>query len=700
MSSRESVAADIFIEAVEQHEPAEWPAFIDEACGSDEQLRERVEILLKAHDESNLWFDSDRSLVSLAPPITEGPGTVIGSYKLMEKIGEGGMGVVYVAQQLSPMRRRVAFKVIKPGMDTKEVISRFTAERQALALMDHPNIAKVHDAGTTDSGRPYFVMELVRGIPITEYCDLNRLNARQQLELFVHMCHAVQHAHQKGVIHRDLKPSNVLITEHDGTPVVKVIDFGVAKAINQQLTERTIYTRHQQMVGTPMYMSPEQAELSGLDVDTRSDIYSLGVLLYELLTGTTPFDKQRLSEAAYDEIRRIIREEEPSKPSTKVRTLGKTASSVSGYRDTDPDKLSQLLRGDLDWIVMKSLEKDRSRRYETANGLARDIERYLNDEPVMASPPSAVYRFHKFARRNTAAMVTLALVTTTLVLGVAVSTWQAIRADAQRARAVAAEQEANVERDRAIEAEQAEREQRLRAQEQAYVADMNMAHQAWEAGDVDGMTRVLKRYQFQPNQKDLRGFQWRHLWYLCQRSRNTPFLAHGSRILSMDISPDDQTVATIGYSAFLKLWDIRSQRLLQEIPGPWLVASTAFSPDGKHVAYGRPGAMILRDLSRGSENRRYPCGSGTFSSAFSPDGTRLAAAGFGETVYLWNLESDESLALKGHDFLIWKVAFSPDGRTLASAGSYEVILWDVESGEKRHVLPMDASPAPVCRLCA
>jgi serine/threonine protein kinase len=272
MSSREADAANIFIEAVEQHEPKEWPTFVEVACGGDEKLRERVEVLLRAHDESNQWLDSDRLVVTIDQPIAEGPGTVIGNYKLMEQIGEGGMGVVYVAEQLRPLRRRVALKVIKPGMDTKEVISRFAAERQALALMDHPNIAKVHDAGSTGSGRPYFVMELVRGIPITEYCDLNHLNARQRLELFVHVCQAIQHAHQKGVIHRDLKPSNVLITEHDGTPVVKVIDFGVAKAINQQLTERTIYTRHQQMVGTPIYMSPEQAELSGLDVDTRSDI--------------------------------------------------------------------------------------------------------------------------------------------------------------------------------------------------------------------------------------------------------------------------------------------------------------------------------------------------------------------------------------------------------------------------------------------
>jgi serine/threonine protein kinase len=278
----------------------------------------------------------------------------------------------------------VALKVIKPGMDSRDVIARFEQERQALALMDHPNIAKVLDAGATESGRPYFVMELVRGVPITEYCDTNQLTPRERLGLFVSVCHAVQHAHQKGVIHRDLKPNNVLVTLHDGTPVVKVIDFGVAKAVGQHLTEKTIYTRFAQMIGTPLYMSPEQAEMSGLDIDTRSDVYSLGVLLYELLTGTTPFDRQRILKAAFDEVRRIIREEDPPKPSTRLSTLGATLSAVSAKRKTEPRKLSALVKGELDWIVMRALEKDRVRRYETVNGLARDVQRYLADEPVEA----------------------------------------------------------------------------------------------------------------------------------------------------------------------------------------------------------------------------------------------------------------------------------------------------------------------------
>ena len=374
------------------------------------------------------------------PPIAERPGSMIGPYKLKEQIGEGGFGLVFVAEQQEPVKRKVALKVIKPGMDTREVMARFKAERQALALMDHPNIARVLDAGATDSGRPYFVMELVRGIPITDYCDQNQLAPRDRLDLFVTVCQAVQHAHQKGIIHRDIKPSNVLVTSHDGKPVAKVIDFGVAKAINQQLTERSIYTQFAQMIGTPLYMSPEQAEMSGLDIDTRSDIYSLGVLLYELLTGTTPFDKKRFAKAAYDEIRRLIREEEPPKPSTRLSTSDSIAS-IAAQRHTEPAKLSKLIRGDLDWITMKALEKDRTRRYETANGLARDIERYLSDEPVEACPPSATYRLRKFARKNRAALTTAAAIALLLVAGVAVSTWQAVRAtqaEAAAARSAAA----------------------------------------------------------------------------------------------------------------------------------------------------------------------------------------------------------------------------------------------------------------------
>ena len=341
-------------------------AFLAQACAGNGELRRDIERLLRAHERAGNFLQGNPRSATIDHPVGEGPGTVFGPYKLLEQIGEGGFGVVFMAEQQQPVRRKVALKVLKPGMDTRQVIARFEAERQALALMDHPNIARVFDGGETPTGRPYFVMELVRGIPITDFCDQNHLTIRERLELFVNVCQAVQHAHQKGIIHRDIKPSNVLVTLHDGTPVVKVIDFGIAKATGQQLTDKTLFTNFAQLIGTPLYMSPEQAALSGLDVDTRSDIYSLGVLLYELLTGTTPFDKDRLETAGYDEIRRIIREEEPPKPSTRMSTLGQAATTHRHNRKSDPKRLSQLFRGELDWIVMKALEKDRNRRYETA----------------------------------------------------------------------------------------------------------------------------------------------------------------------------------------------------------------------------------------------------------------------------------------------------------------------------------------------
>jgi serine/threonine protein kinase len=433
----------IFFAALEKGSPQERAAFLDEATAGNPDLRRRLEKMLTAQAEAGSFLEQPARApaMTLDEPLAETLGTVIGPYKLLEQIGEGGFGLVFMAEQQQPLRRKVALKVLKPGMDSRQVIARFEAERQALALMDHPHIAKVLDAGQTGSGRPYFIMDLVKGLPITAYCDQSQCTPRERLELFMHVCQAVQHAHQKGIIHRDLKPSNVLVTLHDGTPLVKVIDFGIAKALGQQLTEKTLFTGFGQMLGTPLYMSPEQAALSDMDVDTRSDIYSLGVLLYELLTGTTPFDKERFSQVGYDEMRRIIREEEPPRPSTRISTLGQAATTVSTNRKSDPKQLSRLFRGELDWIVMKALEKDRNRRYETAGALAADVQRYLHDEPVQACPPSAWYRYAKLARRNKATLSIAGLVLLVLFSVVGGIGWLAGEQGARRTSAMEALQE-------------------------------------------------------------------------------------------------------------------------------------------------------------------------------------------------------------------------------------------------------------------
>ena len=443
----------IFHRARALSDPGERASFLDGACGSDVALRAKVEALLKADAEAGQFMESvspeagANDGATMRDPIHhERPGQRIDRYKLLQPIGEGGFGTVWLAEQREPVRRRVALKIIKLGMDTKQVIARFEAERQALAMMDHPNIARVLDAGSTDSGRPYFVMEYIKGVPIVEYCDTEKLDTAARLGLLATTCNAIQHAHQKGIIHRDIKPGNVLVTLHDGKPVPMVIDFGIAKATNAELTSKTLFTEHSQMIGTPAYMSPEQAEMSGLDIDTRADIYSLGVLLYELLTGTTPFNGRSLLEAGYAEMMRVIREEEPHKPSTRVSTLGDAGSRAAQSRHTSLHGLSLALKGDLDWIVMKCLEKDRTRRYDTAHGLADDILRHLSDEPVLAGPPGTAYRLRKFVKRNRAKVLTGGVIAALLVLGV-------VGTSAALARAMRAERLALAQRDAASSAE-------------------------------------------------------------------------------------------------------------------------------------------------------------------------------------------------------------------------------------------------------
>ena len=478
----DSSEKSIFLSALDHESVEAREAFLRSACGEDAALRASIDALLAAHQRSANPLDrpvaeagcvklGSSNLAALDPTAEiqnvdcgEDVGSTVGPYRLMEKIGEGGFGFVYVAQQDKPVRRKVALKIIKPGTGSKEVLARFDAERQAVALMDHPHIAQIFDAGVTDDARPYFVMELVRGVPVADFCDQHDLTLRQRLQLFEDVCAAIHHAHQKGVIHRDLKPSNVLVTLHDAKPVVKVIDFGVAKAVGQSLTDQTIYTRFYSMVGTPLYMSPEQASMSGLDVDTRSDIYSLGVMLYELLTGTTPIDRKRLDSVGFDEMRRIIREEEPPKPSTRLTTINaRDVSTIRPDHDdqspaaktarTDsPNKKRDTVPTDLDWIVMKAMEKDRTRRYESAAAMAADLRRFLSQEPIEARPPSRTYRLAKFARRNRAALITGALVASALVVGTLASLYQASRAIDERNQKETALQESIQAKNKATEA--------------------------------------------------------------------------------------------------------------------------------------------------------------------------------------------------------------------------------------------------------
>jgi WD40 repeat protein/serine/threonine protein kinase len=680
----------IFHAALEIDVAEQRSAYLESVCGNQEELRRRVEALLRRYAEAE--GPLDRPVLSLAAttdePTAERPGTVIGPYKLLEQIGEGGFGIVFMAEQTQPMRRKVAVKVLKPGMETRQVVARFEAERQALALMDHPNIAQVFDGGETATGRPYFVMELVRGIPITDFCDQNQLPIRERLELFEDVCQAVQHAHQKGIIHRDLKPSNVLVTLHDDKAVVKVIDFGIAKATGAQLTDNTLFTNFAQMMGTPLYMSPEQAHMSGLDIDTRSDIYALGVLLYELLTGTTPFDKERLGAVGYDEIRRIIREEEPAKPSTRISTLGQAAATVSTQRKCDPKRLSQLCRGELDWIVMKALEKDRNRRYESASAFAADVQRYLHDEPVQACPPSTWYRLRKFARRHKAALVTTAaLVLAVLVaLGSLVSAVRVLAASnaeikeeqAQTNEAFGREKQAN---DKLVQALDREKQANDKLERILYFQRIGLAQHELAANDLGRAEELLTECPTK-----LRGWEWHYLKRYPHDKPRVLYAAKGSQYWGLATSADGHYLAAGNMSKEVKLFDAVSGKELEPLrEHAGMVGAVAFSPQGGQLATGGIDKhVILWDVATRKVIRKLPVQQPIMALAYRPDGKQLATAGKDGTVRVWNLATgEEVLTIAGHAGMGACVAFSPDSRRLASCGpDFEVRICDANTGQE------------------
>jgi serine/threonine protein kinase/WD40 repeat protein len=743
----------IFLEAAELESAAGRAAVLDRQCGVDAELRQRVETLLRAHDAPGPFLESpaaDPAETIDEPSITERPGTVIGPYKLLEQIGEGGFGVVFMAEQTQPVRRKVALKVLKPGMDTRQIVARFEAERQALAIMDHPNIAKVFDGGATPSRRPYFVMELVKGVPVTEYCDQNHLTPRQRLELFIPVCQAVQHAHQKGIIHRDLKPSNILVAMHDTTPVPKIIDLGVAKALGQELTDKTLCTGFTQMIGTPIYMSPEQAGQSGLDIDTRSDIYSLGVLLYELLTGTTPFTKGRFKKATYDEIRRIICEEEPPKPSTRLSQLsrpgepvrthgtrsarlgGPTSSlaSISAQRHTEPAKLRRLMRGELDWIVMKALEKDRNRRYETANSFATDLQRYLSDEPVHACPPTVGYRLRKLLRRHRGPVFAASLMMLMLLGGIIGTTWGMIRATDAEAGAVS---EANQKTDALKDREAALTD----AKEQLFHALVQQARAERSSDRVGQRFEALKaireaaKMRVTPELRteaiaalvlpDAEIVQEWEAWP--EGSLHIAFDGNYRRYVRMDqqggivvcqlrdgrediiarlptqakppfggvsISPDGRYVAygerqMAGTGAAnVLVWKVEGPTpvLLVEVPEGMSEGALVFRGNGRQLAIGHAdGSVDIYDLATGKRVQRLAVGAPPRYLAFHPGGDGLAVA-CGHAVKLFDVGTARELSVLRHTDTssVRSVAWHPDGRRLAtSCNDRKIRLWDAET---------------------
>ena len=766
-TKRDRIARDIFLRAVELQSAEERDAYLDGACRLDGDLRLRVEALLRS-DASDSFLEMPAMKTPMADATDSLPcevsGSVIGSqnensadpidslrvgpfdklmagrYKLLEKIGEGGMGIVYMAEQIEPVSRKVALKIIKLGMDTKQVVARFEAERQALALMDHPNIAKVFDGGVTETGRPYFVMELVQGIPITEFCDNNKLTTQKRVELFLPVCQAIQSAHQKGILHRDIKPNNVMVSYLHGEPVAKVIDFGIAKAINRKLTEKTLFTQFASMVGTPAYMSPEQAEMSVIDVDTRTDVYSLGVLLYELLTGTTPFLEERLRSAGYGEMRRIIAEEEPEKPSTRMSTLeGGLKHSVSTFRKADIETLQRRFKGDLDWITMKCLEKDRRRRYETPNELAADLRRHLESKPVLAVAPSTFYKLRKAWNRNMGVYTSVLLAFLCLVIATFFSGWQSIVATRAKNRAIEAETEKERQR------QESEAARKL-ARRRAYASDMRLAQWSLKNYQIGRARELLDRQIPLEDEEDLRGWEWRYLWQSIQSDAKVTIAKTHHWILDMKVSQDQNGLAITqqgqGGVEWLALssgekktvfapdlqnvcmalhplehviaiggkdqstdvirfyeWDAGSLSKVVKLPGP--CRGLIYSHDGNQLIVrvgGKINQIIVWDLravepiSRVlAQGRALYAYNGFGGLALSHDNQWLAFATSDGEIELIHLETKQVkwTATKPLRDQIRSLVFSPDSRWLAGAGccsETDVLIWDAETGALAHRL--------------
>lgn len=640
MKNRHEEIRETFLRVSEVEDAGTRQKLLEAACGADSELRREVEEMLRAETDAAGFFGGVETAPFLQEvlqdPVVEPQvvheeiGSVIGRYRLVDKIGEGGFGVVYMAEQVEPVRRRVALKIIKLGMDTREVIARFDAERQALALMDHANVARVLDAGTTASGRPFFVMELVAGLPITDFCDQNCLTAEERLGLLARVCHAVQHAHSKGVIHRDLKPSNILVAEVDGRPEPKIIDFGIAKAIQQPLTEHALLTRFGQMIGTPVYMSPEH--VAGTDVDTRSDVYSLGVILYELLTGKPPFDAERLRGAGYVGMVRIIQDDEPPPPSTRLVQMGTSLPAVAEKRSATPRRLGEIVRGDLDWITMKALHKDRARRYETPLALAEDLGRYLRRMPVTAGPASATYRVLKFVQRHRYTVAATAGVTVSLFVGLILATAGFLQARREEQRARVAESVAESQRRIAVSEAERALQSEAHAQQVSYASDMALASHSLAASNPGRVLALLRRHSVGAT-RNLRGWEWRYLWSQCQSVELFQLAQLSNSVLSGDISRDGTLALGADLDGTLGVWDIPSRKPLLMLTN--MQSSAAFTPSGDSVVLG-DGSIV--EIQTGRVMGRLPGTTICKKLTFSADGRYLAALN-GSEVLVWHFPS-------------------------------------------------------------